>query len=404
MALVESALLAVSVLLATPVAHPCAAQPSAAVLADESPVSQAELQSIATKSLERHELPAFALAIVTKDGVETIAVAGIRSRIDPTPLEAGDRMHLGSCTKAFTATLAAALVADGTLRWDSTIQEVLGSDAPVIAEGWRAVTLEDLLRHRGGASSYPLDTDWKAAFDCTAAPEACRKAFVDSMLSRAPSQQRGKHVYSNQGYALAGRMCEVAARKPYEALLRERVLEPLGIASAAFGPPSRTDAASPKGHADSGMVRDEDNPMAIAPAGLLAMSLPDWAKFVAFHLGATPPEALKGAASQLAKLHEAGPTHPKEGLGWITAKRDWGGSVLTHSGSNTMWYATAWLAPERGFAVLSATNQGGERAGRACDEACAFAIKARNAATAKAESAATTPSANPTAPAPADAK
>lgn len=382
MALVEAALVAVSVLLAPHAPSAIEARHGEPRLAGDAPVPQSTLQEIATKSLERHELPAFALAIVTKDGVETIAVAGVRSRDDATPLEAGDRMHLGSCTKAFTATLAAALVADGTLRWDSTIAEVLGKDAPAIAEGWRAVTLEDLLRHRSGASSYPLDTDWKAAFACTAAPEACRKAFVDSMLSRAPSQQRGKHVYSNQGYAIAGRVCEVAAAKPYEPLLRERVLEPLGLASAAFGPPSRVDPASPKGHADSGTVRDEDNPAAIAPAGLLCMSMPDWAKFVAFHLGATPPDALKGAASQLAKLHEPGPTHPKEGLGWITAKRDWGGSVLTHSGSNTMWYATAWLAPERGFAVIAATNQGGERAGRACDEGCAFAIKARNAATA----------------------
>jgi hypothetical protein len=34
-----------------------------------------------------------------------------------------------------------------------------------------------------------------------------------------------------------------------------------------------------------------------------------------------------------------------------------------------MWFATVWIAPERNFAVLIATNQGGDEAGKACDEA-----------------------------------
>lgn len=41
-----------------------------------------------------------------------------------------DRFHLGSDTKAMTATLAGILVDDGKLRWTSTIGEVLGADVP----------------------------------------------------------------------------------------------------------------------------------------------------------------------------------------------------------------------------------------------------------------------------------
>jgi hypothetical protein len=35
-----------------------------------------------------------------------------------------------------------------------------------------------------------------------------------------------------------------------------------------------------------------------------------------------------------------------------------------------MWYCVAWLAPERDFAVLVATNQGGGVAVKGTDEAC----------------------------------
>ena len=45
------------------------------------------------------------------------------------------------------------------------------------------------------------------------------------------------------------------------------------------------------------------------------------------------------------------------------------GPILTHSGSNTMWYCVAWLAPARGLAVLVTTNAGHPPAPRACDEA-----------------------------------
>ena len=49
-------------------------------------------------------------------------------------------------------------------------------------------------------------------------------------------------------------------------------------------------------------------------------------------------------------------------------KRDWaGGKVLQHSGSNTWNFATAWIAPQRDFAILACTNQRGDAAQAACD-------------------------------------
>jgi CubicO group peptidase (beta-lactamase class C family) len=164
--------------------------------------------------------------------------------------------------------------------------------------------------------------------------------------------------------------------KDYETLLAERVLSPLGITRFGFGVPTKADAASLVGHTEQGAPREIDNPNAIAPAGTLHMPLGEWAKFIAFHLGAKAPAALEGAARELPKLHERAKDAPFEALGWLSATRPWGGAVLTHAGSNTMWYCVAWLAPEKGFAVLAATNQGGDAAAKACDEACAAMIQA----------------------------
>ena len=57
-------------------------------------------------------------------------------------------------------------------------------------------------------------------------------------------------------------------------------------------------------------------------------------------------------------------------------ERSWAnGLTLSHSGSNTAWYATIWIAPVRDFAILVATNQGGDTASKATDQAVSELIR-----------------------------
>jgi len=389
---------------------PEASPPTTQTTAPASSVSATPAARIARECRARHELPGLVCALVGTDGLRQIGADGVRARGADAAITIDDRMHLGSCTKAFTATLAAVLVADGAIGWDTTIGQVLaakertvGADAVAPTDlhaRWRDVTLEQLLRHRSGAAKEPPAEAWRAAFLCEGPARACRAAFLKSVLSAAPAGPAGTFVYSNQGYAIAGMLLETVADEAYESLLERRVLAPLGIKDFGFGPPSRAHPDSPRGHDDeSGALSDIDNPNAIAPAGTLHMPLGEWAKFIAFHLAARDlnegagaavsdavrskavkstaavPDSLSAAAKLLPKLHEPSPDAPQEAIGWRTATRAWGGAVLNHAGSNSKWYCVAWVAPERGFAVLAATNQGGEKAAAACDEACAALIE-----------------------------
>ena len=68
--------------------------------------------------------------------------------------------------------------------------------------------------------------------------------------------------------------------------------------------------------------------------------------------------------------------------GWMVAKRDWAGgdhTVLTHSGSNTMWYCVCWLDPAGGRAMLALTNTAAGKAAMACDQAVAMWLRPRAA-------------------------
>jgi len=98
-------------------------------------------------------------------------------------------------------------------------------------------------------------------------------------------------------------------------------------------------------------------------------SIADWAKFVRDQLrGAMgQPGLLKAETYQVLHRPAAGGEYA---LGWIVTERAWGGgTVYHHAGSNTMNYSNVWIAPKRNFAVLVCTNQGGEAAFGATDEA-----------------------------------
>lgn len=340
-----------------------------------------------------HDVPGLVAVTVAGDAGDVVVAqgaSGVRRRGGAERITVDDRMHLGSCTKAMTATLCALLVRDGKLAWTDRPADAFSSDVPSIDPGWKDATLEMLLRHRGGAPNQ-LNAGglWARLFAHGGPARDARMALVRGVLARAPVAPPGtKFEYSNAGFAIAGAMAERAADAAWEDLARTRLFEPLKMTSAGFGAPGRADDAvvgEPRGHRATGTPVDPgpaaDNPDAIGPAGKVHASLPDWARFVALHL-----RRGRGFDGDLAAIDfdrlQTPPAGGGAAMGWIVAERPWAkgsaagdhGRVLTHGGSNTFWYCVAWLAPERGFAVLAATNQGGDAAAKACDAAAAALI------------------------------
>ncbi len=157
--------------------------------------------------------------------------------------------------------------------------------------------------------------------------------------------------------------------------MRRRLFEPLGMASAGFGPPRPL--PQPQGHRGRlplGVGPGADNPRVLGPAGTVHASLEDWGKFVALHLRGPSAGSELLSRESFARMHFPTPGG-SYAMGWGAVERDWGGRVVTHAGSNLYWYAVVWAAPEQDFAVLVATNEGGDHAARGTDEAAAALIR-----------------------------
>lgn len=343
-----------------------------------------DLSALLTPIIERNSVPGMVAATIEKGRVVAIGAAGVRASGKPDKVATDDLFHLGSCTKAMTATLCATFVDEGKLKWTSTIGEVFPEWKGAIKPEYEAVTLEQLLHHRAGViANFVGGAHGAEMFLPTEQQPNARDLVIKDALQAAPTSVPGTaFLYSNVGYTIAGHMCEKVGGKPWEVLIDKRVWKPLGITSAGFGPPKSTpERSQPQAHGPTGRAIGEsrlaDNAPVIGPAGTVHMSIGDWAKFCALHIaGARGEKTPIVSAESFKRLHALpeGVNERSEGgdyaCGWGRPVRTWaGGRVLTHAGSNTMWYCVAWLAPEKNVGFIIAANIAGKGGPAACDQA-----------------------------------
>jgi CubicO group peptidase (beta-lactamase class C family) len=358
------------------------------VSSSDSPATPENLNSLLQPILKKYELPALAGAIVTSKGLSAVGSVGVRKYGTDSPVTVNDQFHLGSDTKAMTATLLATLVEEGKLSWTTTLEQVFPQLSSKMNPAYRKVTLEQLLAHRASLSddSWPKGKTFSDMFKLSGTPREQRAAYVAMVLSEPPVSEPGStFLYSNRSYAVAGAVAERIANDSWESLMQKRIFEPLGMSTCGFGAMGTSGKTDPKQidqpwqhkliltwHRAIEPGPQADNPPVIAPAGTVHCSVVDWGRFVTAHLRGERGESgiLKPATFKY--LHTA-PFGGDYGFGWITVNRPWaGGRALNHAGSNTQNYAVVWIAPERDFAVLVATNQGDTF--DACDAAASALI------------------------------
>lgn len=351
------------------------------------PTEPADLSARLESLRAQVALPGLAAAVVRSGGVVAHGNAGVRRAGHPELVRPGDRWHLGSCTKALTATLVARLVEAGELDLHRPVLAYLPDVAARLdaqaRERWAGLSLAVLLTNTSGLGSPHDDPlSWARLWQRTGTPTEQRALLARSALAAEPAGPFGTFLYSNANAAIAGHVAEVVLGVPYEDLMRQWLFEPLGLARAGFDVPWDHDLAEgdapsePWPHAADGRPIAPgpfvDNPPAIAPAGTVHMTLDDWARCVALHLRGARGEPVEPsgflAPASFEWLHRAVPFESGEGgyaAGWVVLERpfargaDGSGRCLTHAGSNTTWFAVVWIAPEVDLAVLVATNQGG---------------------------------------------
>ncbi|HSL06711.1 MAG TPA: serine hydrolase domain-containing protein, partial [Pseudonocardiaceae bacterium] len=191
------------------------------------------------------------LAVGLVDGatVQTAGV-GLTGGAPDTAVTADTSFEIGSVTKVFNGMLLADMVADGRITPETTLRELYPGTRfadPEVA----GITLAELASHRAGLPVVAPDglpgllhavrASWTGA-------DPYRAKEADDLLAAAASVEidgKGDYAYSNFGAALLGHALAHRAGTTYPELVRERILDPLGMSSTTLS----GDAAPPPGYA-----------------------------------------------------------------------------------------------------------------------------------------------------------
>ena len=329
-------------------------------------------------------VPALAAAIVERGRIVAVGCAGVTLAGGVRPARAGDAFHLGSCTKAMTATMIATLIDRGTLAPDLTIERAFPELVPTMNPAYRGVTLANLLSHRGGIPPYTdlSDDALDRLLQLPGSPGEQRRAFVARVLAQPPVHDTTESFdYSNAGYTIAAVMAERASGESWEALMKQHLFEPLHMTSADFGwPVAPGHARGVRGHrCESDSMRTRVTPAPIddwyrigavlAPGGDVRCSVIDLARFAAYHLTRAEPASEHPllAPATWEWLHASPDSVPLGyAMGWQLVASDSGEVVLFHDGTAGTFYARVAIFPRRGRAIALVANAGGPCGKDAC--------------------------------------
>lgn len=224
------------------------------------------------------------VGVITPNGTNVSGYGNI-SRVNTTKVNGNTIFDIASITKTFTTTLLADMVKRGIVNLDDPLQKYLPPNVIVPTYSGHKITLENLATHTSGLPDFPAG--WIRNRTYTTQQ-------VYNFLSNTPLQSEPgvRYNYSDFGVGLLGYILSTKAGVPYEELLKERILDVLGIDSTGIAMNSTAIVLSDvlksrlaKGHIGGNEVNLEFIPEAIRPAGALYSSANDLLKYLAANMG-----------------------------------------------------------------------------------------------------------------------
>ena len=312
----------------------------------------------------------FAVAVVEKNKIVYSKGAGFRDSEKKIPVTPNTLFAIGSCTKAFTASLIGLLEKDNKLEYDKPVRDYLPELKFYTDAMNDQVTVRDMMCHRTGLPRH--DFSWYL-FPTT------RDSLIYRIRYMEPTAAvREKWQYNNFMFLAQGVLAEKLFGQKWEQLVKEKFFEPLGMKSSNF---SVLDMEK-NGDASLGymvfkdsvvMKMDYYNIDAMGPAGSINSSVNDMANWVITWINGgkfNGKEILPGqyvTDAMSSQMTTGGALPDKEtpdihlsnyGFGWsISSYR--GHYRVQHGGNIDGFSAMTCFFPSDSIGIIVLTNQNG---------------------------------------------
>ncbi|WP_405471279.1 serine hydrolase domain-containing protein [Streptomyces anulatus] len=305
---------------------------------------------------------------VSRNGVRTVHTGG-SAEPGPIPRELMG-YELGSASKPYAGLLLARLVAQGRVRYTDRAADLLAPGFPV-HPAVRRITLRHLLTHTSGLPGLPADFYPQAVPRWSTDPYGGYPAdrVVRAFLRARPRHRPGtRWHYSNFAVSVLGHTLAAATGTPWEVLLHQQVLAPLGLDATRVRPgPEGADAV---GHRRDGTPVPALDTGGFTAAGAVRATPLDLLTFLEAHLGgpdprdATPRDpTLSAALADVRRpLLRRGRRHAHtHTLTWFHHPSPYG-PVLFHAGATLGQQAFLGFRPDTGLAVAATATRRVHRA------------------------------------------
>jgi CubicO group peptidase (beta-lactamase class C family) len=313
----------------------------------------------------------FAVAVVEKNKVVYIRGFGYRDMEKKLAVTPETLFPIGSCTKAFTASLMGLLRQDGKVEFDKPVNTYLPQFRFFNNELNNSVTLRNMMSHTTGLPRH--DLSWYLF----------GTSSRDSILQRVAYQEptvgiREKWQYNNFMFALQGMLAEKISGKSWEELTRERLLDPLGMKATNFTisdlSKSHNAALGYELKKDSIISKQDYHAItSMGPAGSINSSVNDMSKWLITWVNGgkfnskeiLPENYVTEAMSSQAIITPQLPTPERPdvffanyGLGWMLSSYR-GHYRVEHGGNIDGFSATTSFFPTDSIGIVVLVNQNG---------------------------------------------
>lgn len=327
----------------------------AAAAAWAAPLTDGQIRKILAERIDaRHQTVGIVVGIIEPGGRRIVA-HGVAEK-GGRAIDGDTLMEIGSITKVFTAQLLAEAVYRGAVKLDDPVSKFLPSGVKVPEWQGRAITLHDLVSHRSGLPRLPGNLQITDIANPYAAYTVAQlyEFLSGHQLRRAPDTE---FEYSNLGMGLLGHALARQADTSYEALVRQKILDPLRLKSTAIALPAESKARMAQGHnAKLEPVPAWDLPT-LAGAGALRSSANDMLNWLAAHAGLAEGGTGPVLASMVATRRPAS-GQMQVGLGWMIA-RSGASEMIWHNGGTGGFVSFAGFDPKARVGVVVLSNTAG---------------------------------------------
>lgn len=314
--------------------------------------SDEELLDLIRTRVEQNRAIGFVIGVLEADGTTRIVSYGDAGP-NARALGARSVFEIGSITKVFTGILLADMVAQGEVSLSDPVSDYLPSRVTMPSQDGREITLLDLATHHSGLPGMP--SDFTPAHFRNPFADYSVEDLYDFLSSYELRRDIGsKYEYSNLAVGLLGVVLERVGGRSYEDLVRERILEPLGMNMTGITLEGDMLDWMADGHTMFGNVVPLLDFQAMTAAGALRSNAEDLLTFLAANIG-EPETQLERSIRDSHEVQKSINAKMGIGLNWLVFQNG-DEMVIAHGGGTTGFHTFVGFDPNKGVGVVVLTN------------------------------------------------